>query len=82
MGLEDIKEVKECKTQDEVNDMLSQGNWRLLEVKLDKVRVPVGKEAVGTDYGGNAFSGSESSTRYEVKYEERIASLYVLGRNE
>ena len=32
MNLEDIKEVRECLTQDDANGLLSLGNWRLINI--------------------------------------------------
>ena len=81
MGLEDIKEIKECHTQEEVNALLSQANWRLIETKVEKIKVPVGKEQVGTDSIAN-WLGEKDWPRYEIKYEEKLVSLYVLGRHQ
>ena len=79
MGLEDIKEIKECYTQDEVNKTLRQPNWRLIDVKVEKVRVPIGKEKVGLDMC-SGFWQSGQAARFEIKYEEKLASLYIAGR--
>ena len=79
MGLEDIKEVKECEKQDEVNGLLNQGNWRLIEVKIEKLRIPVGKEIVGMDSAGGSLDYTMKN-RYEIKYEDKLAAFYVVGR--
>ena len=79
MGLEDIKEIRESNNQEEVNGLLGQGNWRLIDAKVEKVRVPVGKEKVGVDAVAN-WLGEQHWDRFEVKYEERLATQYIIGR--
>lgn len=81
MTLEDIKEVKECSTQKEVNDLLGRGNWKLIDVKIEKVKMPAGKVQVGEDFTPNGFfSDGLRSDKFEIQYEEKLAVLYVLGR--
>ena len=86
MGLEDIKEVKECQTPDEVNGFLSQGNWRLIETKIEKLKVPVGKEQIGrkgTTYKSGAWHEDVAfSAIFEIKYAEELRVIYVVGRYE
>ncbi|OGN00542.1 MAG: hypothetical protein A2651_01485 [Candidatus Yanofskybacteria bacterium RIFCSPHIGHO2_01_FULL_42_12] len=75
-----VQEVKECKSQDDVNELLRQGNWKLLAVKVEKVKKPVGKERVGVDAVSDWANGQRWWDRYEIKYEECLESTYVLGR--
>ena len=81
MGLEDIKEIKQVTNQNVVNDLINQGNWRLIEAKIEKVKLPAGKEQVGMDSVAN-WLGGEHWTRYEVIYEEKLVTLYIIGRYE
>lgn len=81
MALEDIKEVRECRTQEEVNILLNQGNWRVIDAKVEKLRIPIGKEKVGKDMCSGFWAWGEAN-RFEVKYEERLTALYILGKYE
>ena len=78
MGLEDfkdIKEIRECETVDEVNALLSNGNWRLIDKVTEKRDFPYWeKETFGNSDG---FSETQVST---MKYEERLAIRYIMGR--
>ncbi len=80
MKLEDIKEVKECRTQEEVNDLLQQGNWKLIDTKVAKLRIPNGKVQVGVDTTKTLYKFE--GHRYEIKYREELVGFYIVGRFE
>ena len=81
MNLEDIKEVRECLTQDDANGLLSLGNWRLINITFEKVKVPNGKEKVGEEYRkGRITEYNHTSDVFEVLYTEKLEKLYLLGR--
>jgi len=79
MELEDITEVKECDAQSEVNDLLNQGNWRLLDFKIEKLRIPVGEVKVGRDFDPFGERHNDSD-RFEIKYEDKLIIKYVVGK--
>lgn len=75
MGLEGIKEIMECRAHEVVNKLLQDGNWRLLDFKIEKLRIPDGKVEVGVD-----GQGPSSVPRFELTYKETLSALYVVGR--
>jgi len=79
MSLEDIIEIREISKVEEVNSLLLTGNLRLLDTKIEKLGIPAGKVEVGIDQISTAFQ-AEGYSRYEIKYEEKLKSLYMLGR--
>ena len=74
-----VTEVKECKSANEANSLLATGEWVVLTVKVEKVRKPVGKEKVGIDGAGN-WNVYRTEDRFEIKYEESLETIYVLGK--
>ena len=79
MGLEDIKEIKEVSDEEEVNSLLTK-DWRLLDLKIEKLSVRTGREQAGTDWGGSSMAGFEGVHKYTTVYEDQLGVLYVLGR--
>ena len=77
--VERVLEIKESRSVDEVNQLLATGAWIVLEVKVEKTRKPVGKEKVGIEGAGN-WNLYKIEDKFEIKYEENLESLYVLGR--
>ena len=77
MGLEDIKEVKECTILSEVNDLLRGGNWRLIEPGFIVSREKSEERVVGMDFhpGGENYL---NQSRIEIVYTDRVK--YILGR--
>ena len=51
----------------------------MLDAKIEKVRVQVGKEKVGVD-GISNWLGEMHWDRFEITYEERLATQYIVGR--
>jgi len=84
MGIEDlkgIKEVRSCSTDQAANKLLGKSNWRLIEVKVEKVSVPRGVEKVGINFVPEGFFHSGGKfDQMEVTYEEKLVPLYILGR--
>ncbi len=51
MNFKNIKEIKECRSDEEANKLLLNGGWSLLELKIEKVRVPAPSDQLsGTIY--------------------------------
>ena len=80
MDLSTVKEIKECHSQSEVNSLLETRNWVLLEIKVEKVRKPDGKEKVGVVATSDWNHGPRSYDTFEIKYVESLESIYFLGR--
>lgn len=74
-----VLEVKECRSTEEVNSLLATGEWIVLDAKVEKIRKPVGKEVVGVEGAGN-WNVYKIADRFEIKYDENLESLFVLGR--
>ena len=81
MEYKNIVEVKETTNSGEVNSLLRFGEWILIDSKIEKIRVAVGKEKVGIDFvPAGFFNDGLQSNRLEIKYEEKLTALYILGK--
>jgi hypothetical protein len=75
----DIIEVKECREESEVNELLSTGKWKVVNVRSEKVKIADGKVQVGKDMCSGFWAWGETP-RYEIKYKEALFTIYILGR--
>jgi len=71
MALEDIKEVRECRTQIEVNNFLREGSWKLIDIRIEKLEKPV---VIPVQAEGSL------NYRKRLAHEEVLSVLYIVGR--
>lgn len=73
-----IGQIKTCRSEYEANLLLKSNNWKLLNAKIEKLKVPAGKEKIGTVIQG-AWDHIKYG-KYEVTYKEKMEVCFVLQR--
>lgn len=75
-NLEGILEVSELFNLKNVNELLGNGNWRLLEIRTEKVRKDIPVTDSSEWLFGLLYEGSQTTSFVQ----EELITKYVLGR--
>lgn len=77
-NLEGIMEVREFYDYEPVNKLLKEGNWRLLEMRSEKLTKTDTEDSVFMLLGGLLYTGTE----VVPIVNEELRTKYVLGKYE
>ncbi len=88
VALEDVKEVRECHSANEANQVLRYQGWKLLEFKIEKVRKPTILEDSHKEPEylprSSPYNEFVTNPRYKFHWGEKesLEVVYIVGRYE